>query len=54
MVGVILWPVFDKFDTYFKIVLICVFYFGLKRIKDFLKSDICNGFDNLLKVTMTV
>ena len=45
MVGVIFWPGCDKFDTWRKMILICVFYFGLKRMKDFLKCDICNGFD---------
>ena len=42
----------DKFDTKRKIIVIFVFYVGLKRVKDILKIDICNGFDDWLEGTM--
>ena len=45
VVGVIFGPECDKFDTQCKVILICVYHFGLKRMKDFPKCDIFNGFD---------
>ena len=52
MVGVIFWLGCDQFDTLCKIIFICVFYFGLKRVKDILESGICNTFDDWMEGTM--
>ena len=45
MFGVIFWSGCYKFDIQCKIIFICVFYIGLKMMRDFLKCDIRKGVD---------